>query len=51
VVAALVEGLVRNADLRRRVLAGQERLAARVRSTDHRSRVLEALAPALPPRP
>jgi glycosyltransferase involved in cell wall biosynthesis len=51
VVAALVEGLVRDADLRRRVLAGQERLAARVRSTDHRARVLDALAPVLLPRP
>jgi glycosyltransferase involved in cell wall biosynthesis len=50
VVAALLEGLARDEALRREVLAGQERLAHRVRSTDFRARVLEALAPLLGPR-
>ena len=48
-VGSLLERLVRDADLRARVLSRQERLADRVLATDHRARLLEALAPVLEP--
>ena len=51
VVAALLERLVRDEALRGAVLAGQARLAARVRAADPRARVLDALAPVLRPAP
>lgn len=46
-VAAAVEAVLENAALRAAVLAGQARVAARVRATDYRALVLGALAPVL----
>ncbi len=46
-VAGVIERLVRDPALRAAVLAGQERVAARVRATDFRALVLSALAPVL----
>jgi hypothetical protein len=46
-VAGVVESLLRDRALREVVLAGQERVAARVRATDYGTLVLGALAPVL----
>jgi len=46
-VAGVIEALVGDPALRRAVLAGQERVAARVRATDYGALVTEALAPLL----
>jgi len=46
-VAGVIESLVRDPALRRAVLAGQERVAARVRATDYGALVASALAPVL----
>jgi glycosyltransferase involved in cell wall biosynthesis len=51
VVAAVVERLLGDEPLRAAVLAAQERVAARVRATDHRALVLGALAPVLEAKP
>lgn len=47
VVAGVIERLLGDEALRAAVLAGQERMAARVRATDYRALVLSALAPVL----
>ena len=49
-VAGVIEGLVRDPALRGAVLAGQERVAARIRATDYGALVRSALAPALEAR-
>jgi glycosyltransferase involved in cell wall biosynthesis len=46
-VAGLVERLVRDPDLRESVLRGQELVARRIRETDFRALVLQALSPLL----
>jgi L-malate glycosyltransferase len=46
-VAGLVEKVVRDPDLRRSVLSGQEAVARRIRATDFGALVREALAPVL----
>ncbi len=46
-VAGVIEGLLQDPVLRRRVLAGQDKVAARIRATDFRALVLGALAPVL----
>ena len=46
-VAGTIERLVNDAALRAAVLARQQALAARIRSTDYRRLVFEALAPVL----
>lgn len=46
-VAGVIERLLGDEALRAAVLAGQERVAARVRATDYRALVLSALAPVL----
>ncbi len=51
VVAAVVARVLEDQSLRAAVLASEERVAARVRSTDHRAVVLEALAPVLEAKP
>jgi glycosyltransferase involved in cell wall biosynthesis len=51
VVAAVIERLLEDESLRAAVLAAQERVAARVRATDYRALVLQALAPVLEARP
>jgi glycosyltransferase involved in cell wall biosynthesis len=49
-VAGVIESLVRDPGLRRDVLAGQERVAARVLATDYGALVASALAPVLEDR-
>ena len=51
VVAAVVARVLEDETLRAAVLAKQERVAARVRATDYRAVVLEALAPVLEAKP
>jgi glycosyltransferase involved in cell wall biosynthesis len=46
-VAGVVESLLRDRALRASVLAGQEKVAARIRATDYSTLVLGALAPVL----
>jgi hypothetical protein len=46
-VAGVIESLVRDPGLRAAVLAGQEKVAARVRATDFGALLLSALAPVL----
>jgi glycosyltransferase involved in cell wall biosynthesis len=48
-VAAVVERVVRDSGLRASVLAGQQRVAQRIRATDFRARLLSALGPVLEP--
>ena len=48
-VAAVVERVVRDGALRASLLAGQQRVAQRVRSTDYRALLLSALGPVLEP--
>lgn len=50
-VAGAIEALVGDPGLRAAVLAGQERVAARIRATDFAAVVLGALAPVLGPGP
>jgi glycosyltransferase involved in cell wall biosynthesis len=50
-VAGVIERLVGDPALRAAVLAGQERVAARIRATDFQALVLSALAPVLGERP
>ncbi len=50
-VAGVIEGLLRDPALRATVLAGQEKVAARIRATDFGALVLGALAPVLEERP
>jgi glycosyltransferase involved in cell wall biosynthesis len=49
-VAGVIEGLLRDPALRATVLAGQEKVAARIRATDFGTLVLGALAPVLEER-
>jgi hypothetical protein len=51
IVAGVVERLLADESLRAAVLATQERVAARVRATDFRALVLDALAPVLEAQP
>jgi glycosyltransferase involved in cell wall biosynthesis len=50
-VAGVIERLVGDSALRAAVLAGQEKVAARIRATDFRALVLSALAPVLEAKP